>query len=336
MGTYNLDEDITAGDTGHVTHHENLAKAANDLDERVTALEEAPGGGGGEGGPAVWGEITGTLADQTDLMNILDDKADLEDLDNKADVSALANKADKDELEAYEFKLTAGANITINRTDPENPIISASAGGGGAGDWGSIGGDIGDQTDLVAALAAKQDTIEDADDITEGATHLFMTSAERTKLGGLDAGDFATAAQGELADTAVQPEDLATVATTGSYNDLSDKPTIPSTTGLVPDTRTVNGYPLSSNITLDAEDVGAAEASHTHTTDEVTGLTTALAGKSDTSHTHTATGISDSTSIGRSLLTAASVTAARAALNIVVSDTDPGGADGTIWIRIPS
>lgn len=39
---------------------------------------------------------------------------------------------------------------------------------------------------------------------------------------------FATAAQGLLADTAVQPGDLATVATTGDYNDLINKPTIPS------------------------------------------------------------------------------------------------------------
>lgn len=39
---------------------------------------------------------------------------------------------------------------------------------------------------------------------------------------------FATAAQGDLADTAVQPGDLATVATSGSYDDLSNKPTIPA------------------------------------------------------------------------------------------------------------
>ena len=38
----------------------------------------------------------------------------------------------------------------------------------------------------------------------------------------------ATAAQGAKADTAVQPGDLATVATTGDYNDLLNKPTIPS------------------------------------------------------------------------------------------------------------
>lgn len=33
----------------------------------------------------------------------------------------------------------------------------------------------------------------------------------------------------------------------------------PASIGAVPDTRTVNGYALSSNISLDAEDVGAAE-----------------------------------------------------------------------------
>ena len=43
-----------------------------------------------------------------------------------------------------------------------------------------------------------------------------------------DTTDFATATQGGKADTAVQPGDLATVATSGSYSDLSNKPTIPA------------------------------------------------------------------------------------------------------------
>ena len=37
---------------------------------------------------------------------------------------------------------------------------------------------------------------------------------------------YATAAQGTLADSATQPGDLATVATSGSYNDLSNLPTL--------------------------------------------------------------------------------------------------------------
>lgn len=42
------------------------------------------------------------------------------------------------------------------------------------------------------------------------------------------ASNYATAAQGQLADTAVQPDDLAIVATSGNYNDLSNLPEIPS------------------------------------------------------------------------------------------------------------
>ena len=41
-----------------------------------------------------------------------------------------------------------------------------------------------------------------------------------------DVGYFATAAQGTLADSATQPADLATVATTGDYADLTGKPTL--------------------------------------------------------------------------------------------------------------
>ena len=58
--------------------------------------------------------------------------------------------------------------------------------------------------------------------------------------------EFATAAQGTKADTAVQPADLATVATSGSYNDLDDKPTIGNATltiqknGTAVDTFTAN------------------------------------------------------------------------------------------------
>lgn len=43
-----------------------------------------------------------------------------------------------------------------------------------------------------------------------------------------NADEFATAAQGAKADTAVQPGELANVATSGDYNDLNNKPTIPT------------------------------------------------------------------------------------------------------------
>ncbi|MFZ9086620.1 MAG: hypothetical protein ACO3C6_08650 [Steroidobacteraceae bacterium] len=43
-----------------------------------------------------------------------------------------------------------------------------------------------------------------------------------------DAADYATAAQGALADSATQPGDLAAVATSGAYSDLSGTPTLGS------------------------------------------------------------------------------------------------------------
>lgn len=49
----------------------------------------------------------------------------------------------------------------------------------------------------------------------------------------VDFTDVATATQGSKADTAVQPGDLATVATTGDYTDLINKPTIPTNSDYV-------------------------------------------------------------------------------------------------------
>jgi hypothetical protein len=115
------------------------------------------------------------------------------------------------------------------------------SGGGGDAVWGSITGTLSAQTDLQAALDGK-----------------------------------ATAAQGALADTALQPgaqipwtdvtgkPTFATVATTGAYSDLTG---IPST------------FPPSA-------------------------------------HGHPATDISDSTAAGRSLLTAADAAAQRALLSV--------------------
>ena len=62
----------------------------------------------------------------------------------------------------------------------------------------------------------------DTGDLAEG-TNLYYTQARVDARIGVLA---ATAAQGALADSATQPGDLATVATSGSYNDLSNLPTL--------------------------------------------------------------------------------------------------------------
>ena len=76
---------------------------------------------------------------------------------------------------------------------------------------------------------------------------------------------------------------FATVATSGSYNDLTNKPTIPSAYTLPTASSTVlggvkigSGINISSGGAISATylSVGAAAASHTHTASQVTGLAT--------------------------------------------------------------
>lgn len=75
---------------------------------------------------------------------------------------------------------------------------------------------------------------------------------------------------------------FATVATSGSYNDLTDKPTIPSAYTLPTASSTVlGGVKIGSGINISSgvisatySSVGAAAASHTHTASQVTGLAT--------------------------------------------------------------
>lgn len=110
-----------------------------------------------------------------------------------------------------------------------------------------------------------------------------------------------------------------------------------NTADVVPNTRTVAGKALSANVTLAKADVGLGSVDNTADSAKPisTATQTALNGKAATVHTHVASDITDSTSLGRSVLSAASITAARAALGIVVQSTDPGGPDGTLWFRTP-
>jgi len=78
----------------------------------------------------------------------------------------------------------------------------------------------------------KLDGIEALADVTD-ATNVEAAGAlmdsEITNLAAVkafDPTDYATSAQGSLADSAVQPGDLAGVATSGSYTDLSNLPTL--------------------------------------------------------------------------------------------------------------
>ncbi len=88
------------------------------------------------------------------------------------------------------IQYTAGSGIKI-----ENNVISVFGQAGGSVDWGTIGGTLEQQTDLVNALAAVETACNNATD--EKLTNYTPAT------------------------------DLATVATTGAYADLSGTPTVP-------------------------------------------------------------------------------------------------------------
>ena len=93
----------------------------------------------GNGAPTVWGDITGTLSNQTDLQNALDAKADTADLGGMAS----ENDAPSDG-KTYGRKNGAWAEVT--------------GGGSGSAVWGDITGTLSAQTDLQTALNGKANT----------------------------------------------------------------------------------------------------------------------------------------------------------------------------------
>ncbi|WP_131813764.1 beta strand repeat-containing protein [Mycolicibacter kumamotonensis] len=178
---------------------------------------------------AVWGDITGTLANQTDLKTALDAKVDASSLGTAATHAAT------------DFATSAQGALADSSVQPGDLATVATSGA---------------YTDL-SGTPTIPGALTDLDTTVTGA----QLNADHSKLAGIASGaevnvqpdwnaasgdaqilnkptlgtasshaatDFATATQGDKADTAIQAADLATVATTGAYSDLSGVPDIPA------------------------------------------------------------------------------------------------------------
>lgn len=100
--------------------------------------------------------------------------------------------AGADGADGLVVSIVAGTNVTVDDTDPANPIVSASGGGGGGGAVDSVNGATG-----VVVL--------DQDDIGDGTTYKQYSATEKTKLSGIE--------------TAADVTDATNVASAGAIMD---------------------------------------------------------------------------------------------------------------------
>lgn len=171
-----------------------------------------PGGGGG--GSSTWGSITGTLADQTDLQDALDAKADaahthtasqVTDFNTAADARIAAaagvsiaslsgGKIPTSQLpalaltdvftvasQAAQLALTAEEGDVAIRTDLNISYIHNGGTAGTMADWSELI----TPTDTVLSVNGETGAVTlTSDDISDaGQTNKWATAAEKTKLG---------------------------------------------------------------------------------------------------------------------------------------------------------
>lgn len=120
--------------------------------------------------------ISLTLSDAEYIKNIAEQV-------NKAGL-LLPSAFDMVELEKLILKLIGKRPSPFSQIPYYQVATAGNTGGTGAAVWGTITGTLSSQTDLMNALNQRfNKTTDDSDDITEGASNLFMTTAERSKLG---------------------------------------------------------------------------------------------------------------------------------------------------------
>ena len=148
-----------------------------------------------------------------------------------------------DALEGKQEKLVAGDNITI-----VGNVISSIGGGGGEGGGGSIDlSAYAKKADVESALEGKQDTISDLATIRSGAAKGATALQSYTETDPVYMADKPSLAlKTEIPDISgkVDKSELSSVATSGSYDDLINKPIIPSKTSeLTNDSGYLNSIP---------------------------------------------------------------------------------------------
>ena len=177
---------------------------------------------------------------------------------------------------------------------------------------------IADTTGLQIALDSRQPSGSYANAVhTHTATQVSdSTTTGRALITATDAAAARTAIGAGTSDLAIGS--TSTTAKAGDYAPTWSEVTAKPATF----TPTAHAHVIADvtnlQTTLDGKQPAGSYATtvHTHAITDTTGLQTAIDGKAAVSHTHTASQISDSTAVGRAVVTAADAAAAQAALGV--------------------
>jgi len=149
-----------SGQCGDATH---VCQVTTDPKGRVTAQTAIAITGGGSA--AVWGAISGTLSDQTDLESALSGKQAAGSYLTALTGDGTASGPGSASLTLATVNSVSGqcgdaTHVCQVTTDPKGRVTAQTAiaitGGGSAAVWGAISGTLSDQTDLESALSGKQ------------------------------------------------------------------------------------------------------------------------------------------------------------------------------------
>lgn len=222
----------------------------------------------------VWGNIDGDINNQTDLINILNNKVDVSSFEELS--QTVTNNYNELSSTLTALTVTVGDNYT--ELDVKISALSVTVDSNHQTIINRFENDEQTLSDLTDTVTNNNITInnrvdgivnafdEDIDTLnnrittnSENITSIDNTISTFGDIVTYNAADFATSAQGTLADTALQPNDNISEL----VNDVGYITSASLPTNYVPNTRTINGYALSSNITLNYSDVGALSASTT-------------------------------------------------------------------------